>query len=355
MAHVRHYTAPSVRDILNHNSRADNYSNPDIDPNRSKYNYSLSGHSNNYDYYQERLAQVHHMKRANLNTLSSWVITLPKGIKREDQQKFFMECVNFLNERYGEKNCVSADVHYDETTPHLHYTFIPVIYDEKKNREKVSCKEIFRLKELYSFHDDLEKCLTARLGYPVGIRTGKTEKNVSIRELKNTTKTEIINEAQRIADKCVTDAVKEASSIKTRAEEEKRKIEDSFAEKAAVVRKYELSEKEFHEACDLEFKLQNKKGFFGYVSMRKELAMKLLANTGTAKAAHDAVLYADARADRLQDNDIDRRQREQQIRVLQERLDRSEKKRKEQQELLEEHGLAQPELPAWRKKRGRGI
>lgn len=344
MAHVRHYTAPSVRDILKHNSRADNYSNPDIDSTRSHYNYSLSGHDDNYAYYEKRLSEVHHMKRANLNTLSSWVITLPKGIKHEDQQRFFLECVNFLNDRYGEKNVVSADVHFDETTPHLHYTFIPVVFDEKKKREKVSCKELFRLKELYSFHDDLEQHLTSRLGYQVGIKTGKTEKNVSIRELKNTTKAEIIAEAQKIADKCVTDANKEAANIKERAEEEKRKIEDSFAEKAAVVRKYEFSLKEFNEACDLEFKLQNKKGFFGYVSMRKELAMKLLANAGAAHAAHDAVLYADARANALQCNDIHVSAVENENRILKEQLDR-------QQKILEKHGLVKQ--PEWKRKLGK--
>ena len=180
MAHVKHYTAASVRDILAHNSRTDNYSNPDIDPARSRYNYSLSGHDDNYTYYQERLNQVHHMKRANLNTLSSWVITLPKGVRHEDQKRFFEECKNFLDKRYGAENCISADVHFDETTPHLHYTFIPVVFDEKKKREKVSCKEVFRLKELYLFHNDLNKYIEEHLGYQVAIKTGKTEKNVSI-------------------------------------------------------------------------------------------------------------------------------------------------------------------------------
>ena len=344
MAHLKNYTAASVPQILAHNSRADNYSNPDIDPARSKYNYSLSGHENDLAYYKDRLSQVHHMKRANLNTLSSWVITLPKGIKREDQQRFFSECKSFLDERYGEKNCVSADVHFDETTPHLHYTFIPVIFDEKKKREKVSRRDLFTLKELYGFHGDLEKHIEKALGYPVGIRTGKTEKNVSINELKTKTKAQIIADAQQIADKCVTDAVKEASSIKERAEEEKRKIENSFAEKAAVVRKYEFSLKEFNEACDLEFKLREKKGVIGYVMLKKEQAMKILANAGAAHAAHDAVLYADERANALQCNDIHVSAVENENRILKERLER-------QQKILEEHGLAWQ--PTWQKKLGK--
>ncbi|MBQ5633019.1 MAG: plasmid recombination protein, partial [Treponema sp.] len=155
MANVRHFHRSAVRSILNHVTRIDNYSNKDIDSTRSKYNYSLTKH-NPFEVYDKRLSEVHCLNRANVNTLSSWCVTLPKGVKKEDQRKFFEETVNFLKNRYGERNLVSADVHFDETTPHLHYCFIPIIYDEKKKREKVDRKSIFTLKELKTFHNDLQ-------------------------------------------------------------------------------------------------------------------------------------------------------------------------------------------------------
>lgn len=354
---MKHYTAASVRGVLAHNTRAENYSNPDIDPSRSKYNYSLSGHDDDYSYYEKRLSEVHHMKRANLNTLSSWVITLPKGIKHEDQKRFFQECKNFLDERYGEKNCVSADVHFDETTPHLHYTFIPVVWDQKKNREKVSCKDLFRLKELYSFHDDLEQHLTKTLGYQVGIRTGKTEKNVSIRDLKNTTKAEIIKEAQQIADKCVTEAHKEACMIVDKAEDKKRYIDDFYAEKWAIIKKYELTEKQSQKVYDEQFALQEKKKrvLLNRVWVDKDFYDALLAGAPHARTLeqmqewieeHTTLHNAAAYRAQMQEQVIDNQKAQ---------IERLKKQNAEQQKLLEEHGLAQPELPSWRKKRGRGI
>ena len=185
MANVKHYHRSGVTAILNHVKRIDNYSNKDIDTSRSKYNFSLTK-NDPFEAYKHRLSEVHCLNRANVNTLSSWCVTLPKGVKKEDQRKFFEETVNFLKNRYGENNCVSADIHYDETTPHLHYCFIPVVFDEKKQREKVDRKSIFTLKELKTFHNDLQSHITQALGYEVPILNGalKNRKNLSINELK---------------------------------------------------------------------------------------------------------------------------------------------------------------------------
>lgn len=188
MANVKHYHRSGVTAILNHVKRTDNYSNKDIDCSRSKYNYSLTQHDP-HEVYKQRLSEVHCLNRANVNTLSSWCVTLPKGVKKEDQKKFFEETVKFLKKRYGERNLVVAEVHYDETTPHLHYCFIPIVYDEKKQREKVDRKSIFTLKELKTFHSDLQSHITQVLGYEVPILNGelKNRKNLSIGELKERT------------------------------------------------------------------------------------------------------------------------------------------------------------------------
>ena len=190
MANVKHYHRTAVRSILNHVTRTDNYSNQDIDSNRSKYNYSLT-QNDPHEAYKRRLSEVHCLNRANVNTLSSWCVTLPKGVKQADQRKFFEETVKFLNNRYGERNCVIAEVHFDETTPHLHYCFIPVVFDEKKQREKVDRKSIFTLKELKTFHTDLQNHVIQVLGYEVQILNGelKNRKNLSIGELKERTAT----------------------------------------------------------------------------------------------------------------------------------------------------------------------
>ncbi|MBD2790567.1 plasmid recombination protein, partial [Xenorhabdus sp. DI] len=77
-------------------------------------------------------------------------VTLPenlKGISEKEQRKFFEKTYEFLTNRYGgEKNVLSANVHMDETTPHMHFAFMPVVWDEKKQREKVSAKEVLTRK-----------------------------------------------------------------------------------------------------------------------------------------------------------------------------------------------------------------
>lgn len=297
MAHVTHYHKGSVAEILHHNSRTENYSNRDIDAKRSKYNYSLSGHENDMAYYTQRLSEVHCMKRANVCTLSSWVVTLPSGVPQDQQKLFFAETVNFLKSRYGAENCVSADVHYDETTPHLHFTFIPVVFDEKKQREKVSRKELFTLKELYSFHEDLEKHLQEKLGENIKIRTGKTEKNISVRELK-----------QKTSQKCteiVENAKQEAEAILSTATEEKRKIEQFFAIESDTVKKYKLSKQEYDKAAELDFKAVNGQLSLPWIPVPKKLVSKLVRGYAHLQAVEETTKAIGEKAKELNSTHYD--------------------------------------------------
>lgn len=262
MAHLKHYHRTAVRSILNHVKRTDNYSNPDIDMNRSKYNFSLTTHDP-HEVYQKRLSEVHCLNRANVNTLSSWVITLPKGVKQTDQRKFFEETVNFLKKRYGENNCVCADVHYDETTPHLHYCFIPIVWDDKKKREKVDRKSIFTLKELKTFHHDLQDHIDQVLGYKTEILNGalKNRKNLSIRELKERT----------------------AQMYETQQK---------------VINQMTINQKEFDKACALDYKaLYSSKLPFMVVS--RKFAHKIFSGAGYALALKDTEKHIETLAKNL--------------------------------------------------------
>ncbi len=75
------------------------------------------------------------------------------------RQPFFEESKNFLDERYGQENAMAAVVHYDETTPHLHCAFVSVVFDSKKERYKVSAKQVLTRHDLQTFHDDLDQDL----------------------------------------------------------------------------------------------------------------------------------------------------------------------------------------------------
>jgi chromosome segregation ATPase len=126
------------------------------------------------------------MKRKDVNVMCSWVVTAPKDLPAEDNRKFFEETYKFLAARYGgEKNVVSAYVHTDEVTPHMHFAFVPVVADRRKGIEKVSAKECVTRADLQSFHDNLENHLAISFGREIGILNEATrEGNKSISELK---------------------------------------------------------------------------------------------------------------------------------------------------------------------------
>ncbi|WP_250637226.1 plasmid recombination protein [Weissella cibaria] len=50
-----------------------------------------------------------------------------------------------MNDRYGQENAVAAVVHYDETTPHLHYAFVPVVLMIKSHVIKYPLKKYSRV------------------------------------------------------------------------------------------------------------------------------------------------------------------------------------------------------------------
>lgn len=190
MAHLKKNTRGSVKGLSTHFERkTDNHSNEEIDVSRSHLNKDLmQDNSDMISRFDERLENVYCMKREDVKALGTWVVTLPDELKNEsqnNQNKFFGEIKEFLDERYGKENAVCAVVHYDETTPHLHYAFIPVTFDEKKQREKVSAKEVLNRKDLQSFHDDLDKQLKEKLPfYEKGILNNKTLPFENVEQVK---------------------------------------------------------------------------------------------------------------------------------------------------------------------------
>lgn len=80
-------------------------------------------------------------------------------------KQFFELSYKFLSERYGEQNVISAYVHMDETTPHMHFLFIPIVDDKKWNekhpdkepRVKVCAKELMNMTKMNVFHRGLQE------------------------------------------------------------------------------------------------------------------------------------------------------------------------------------------------------
>lgn len=190
MAHLKKNTRGAVPGLAVHFERkTDHHTNKEIDVSKSYLNQDLMADgSDMLSRFNERLNDVYCMKRDDVKALATWIVTLPEELTEapyEQQSAFFEATTNFLNDRYGQENAVAAVVHYDETTPHLHYAFVPVVFDAKKERYKVSAKEVLTRHDLQTFHDDLDQNLKAVLPfYEQGILNHKTLPFENVAEIK---------------------------------------------------------------------------------------------------------------------------------------------------------------------------
>ena len=197
MANMQKYTRAAIGHMCKHYERGLDskgelvkYHNQDIHTELSYLNYNLAEHDQplpQLEFIQKRISALRCLNRKNVNVMISWVVTLPKEMndKSDDEKrKFFERTYEFLKERYGVENVISAYVHMDETQPHMHFAFTPVMYDVKKDRYKFNAKVVGSRKDLRTFHKDLDVYLEHELGYRTGVINGITELNLSIQELK---------------------------------------------------------------------------------------------------------------------------------------------------------------------------
>lgn len=191
MAHVEKYTRAQTGQLCQHyerkmiNGEYVKFGNENIDLTKTHLNYNLAPEHNQIEFIKTRCEELNCLKRKDVNVMCSWVITKPKDLSAEHEEDFFKNTYKFLEDRYGKDNVVSSYVHKDEVTPHMHFVFVPVVHDKKKDRDKVSAKECINKLELKSFHQDLDKYLEQSMGIKVNVLNEMTkEGNKSIEELK---------------------------------------------------------------------------------------------------------------------------------------------------------------------------
>ena len=219
MAHVMKFTKASCGHMFAHFDRkAEHISNENLDRERTHLNYNLATHQtmDQGEFVRKRCAEVHCQNRKDVNVMATWVVTVPKDLPEQEHKAFFQASYDFLQQRYGRENVVSAYVHMDEVTPHMHFAFVPVKHgfkEDKKNPDisteyrKVSAKEVLNRRELQAFHPALQRYVERELGHEVSILNEATkEGNKSIEELKRQTATERLQEANEKAAQIVSKA-----------------------------------------------------------------------------------------------------------------------------------------------------
>lgn len=204
MAHLEKYTAAAAGHMFAHYDRTHSSSTSNIDESRTHLNYNLAEKNQPLsclDFLHKRMSEIKVFKRANVNVMCNWVITAPESLTPEELPLFFDECYKFLNARYGKENVISSPVHMDETSPHIHYNFVPVVTDKKKGIPKLSAKECITRKDLNTFHPDLTKHMTAVFGRDIGILNGATVGgNKTIKQLKQTSENLKVFKAEPIEE-----------------------------------------------------------------------------------------------------------------------------------------------------------
>ena len=184
------FTRNQSGNILVHCDRSDpnrTYKNQEIDHSKTYLNYNLAPEHKgmtDYEFMKKRCEEFKVLKRKDVNWLVSWVITMPADYTG-NKALFFREAYNFMENRYGKDNVVSAYVHLDETSPHMHFCFVPVIFDKKKQEYKVNAKQCINKVELKQIHPEMQEYLEKKLQTKVNILNGATaEGNKTIDQLK---------------------------------------------------------------------------------------------------------------------------------------------------------------------------
>lgn len=110
------------------------------------------------------------------------IITQPEYLGKSLDQKFFDTCISAFRKKYIKDNFnyIMSAIHQDEQgQPHCHLSFIPIVRD-KKNKEKLCCKEFLTKDFLKKFHSEMEN-LT---GYKL-TSEDKNIKNLSMQQYQN--------------------------------------------------------------------------------------------------------------------------------------------------------------------------
>ena len=156
------YKRENLKGIYRHNERKNkNYSNDNIDKEKSYLNYSIKSPKYRYDKEFDMMKEKYNLK-GQIKTVSNiaceYIITSDKQcfeeIGEEETRRYFETAYKFVSEykNLGEQYIMSAKVHMDEETPHMHLIFLPVVHttDKKGNDiDKLACSEFWKEKDSY--------------------------------------------------------------------------------------------------------------------------------------------------------------------------------------------------------------
>ena len=277
---VQKMTRGSVKGIEIHDRREKglSHTNSNIDWSRSKLNYDLhSAQNRNFTKAVNERISALALKRAvrkDAVVMAQVLVTSDhdffQKLSPEKQRKFFQDSYDFLVKRYGAENVISATVHLDEATPHMHFNFVPVTDDGRLSSKSVLTRQAL-------IDQQTEFC--EQVGRKYGLQRGQTKaerlekgnyrKNMTMPEYKAYT-AELEGVKKQVDDlsKAIEDyrqIEQKAAQSASKATEEARNMQGSMA---ALQAEYE-AKMAFIRACDEASQISAM--YPDYVELRKSL------------------------------------------------------------------------------------
>lgn len=202
VCHFGKYKSGNVFGLQKHNQRENkNYSNMDIDKARTPLNYDLVNQGNiNYLKRVKSIIEANRTSeraiRKDATIYCECIISSDsdffENLTEDKQKEFFKNSLDYLRSKIGEEFIISANVHLDETTPHMHVGFVPII------KNSLSAKKLIDRKFLREVQDQLPAYLK-NLGFDIqrGIK-GSKRKHKDTKELKKELDRELENKYKDI-------------------------------------------------------------------------------------------------------------------------------------------------------------
>ena len=259
MAHIAKYKASAVGKLCAHYNRWQGIDNPNvsrenIDKSRTHLNYTLGVYEKDGKRFIGKVrgsaswatvkgridavnarakAEGKRATRKDAVVMADMVVSLPPNVPPEDAYKFFWNSYQYIADRVGRGNLMGGYVHMDETTPHMHVPFTPIL-DGRFNYKKMCDRKFYQ-----TFHKGLGDRLEQKMGYRPEVELSEetraqrvyTSRTKDIDKVRGAVDRAVVQPAEDEAARIVAAAREEAAALLNDAEARKAELVTEIADK----------------------------------------------------------------------------------------------------------------------------
>lgn len=166
----------------------------------------------------------------------------PEDMARIDREgklgEWCGDSLQYLYDTFGKENIVSAHLHMDEKTPHIHATLVPIVRGERKRRKREEqVKKRYRKKPTDTVRlsaDDImtrQKLKSYQDGYAMAMQGYGLQRGINGSEARHISNQQYYREMQLLADELRADVQELQEQKETAKDELKRMKREAKAEK----------------------------------------------------------------------------------------------------------------------------